>query len=185
MSTRGDLRVQITMFDTVPKALCPAWQTSIILAPFWRYYMRGPRLPSQLGRYPTTRLRRLRKDDWSRRMVAENEIGVSDLIWPVFVQEGKNKQYHGFSGISAKIMGSCSRQNASFHSVMLPIVVTITTRCDLPDPILVFKIPAQGFSKTLFNSVPGLPIQGFPDFLGIYSITPVVSRAVTDMLDQA
>ena len=54
--------------------------------------MRGPRLPSQLGRYPTTRLRRLRRDDWSRRMVAENEIGVSDLIWPIFVQEGKNKR---------------------------------------------------------------------------------------------
>ena len=54
--------------------------------------MRGPRLPNQLGQYPTTRLRRLRTNGWLRCMVAENEIGVSDLIWPIFVQEGKNKR---------------------------------------------------------------------------------------------
>src|ERR1044072_2307847 len=43
-----------------------------------------------LGRYPTTRLRRNRREDWSRRLVAETKLSVDDLIWPVFVQEGKN-----------------------------------------------------------------------------------------------
>ncbi|TAJ25285.1 MAG: porphobilinogen synthase, partial [Reyranella sp.] len=43
-----------------------------------------------LGRYPTTRLRRNRREDWSRRLVAEHRLSVDDLIWPVFVQEGKN-----------------------------------------------------------------------------------------------
>ena len=52
--------------------------------------MNGPRLPYHSGRYPLTRLRRNRRDDWSRRMVAESKIGVNDLIWPIFVQEGKN-----------------------------------------------------------------------------------------------
>ncbi len=41
-----------------------------------------------LGRYPTTRLRRNRREDWSRRLVAEHRLSVDDLIWPVFVQEG-------------------------------------------------------------------------------------------------
>jgi porphobilinogen synthase len=45
---------------------------------------------STLGRYPTTRLRRNRREDWSRRLVAETKLSVDDLIWPVFVQEGKN-----------------------------------------------------------------------------------------------
>jgi porphobilinogen synthase len=45
---------------------------------------------STLGRYPTTRLRRNRREDWSRRLVAEHKLSVDDLIWPVFVQEGKN-----------------------------------------------------------------------------------------------
>jgi len=47
---------------------------------------------STLGRFPTTRLRRNRREDWSRRLVAEHRLSVDDLIWPVFVQEGKNER---------------------------------------------------------------------------------------------
>jgi porphobilinogen synthase len=45
-----------------------------------------------LGRYPRTRLRRNRRDAWSRLLVAENRLSPADLIWPVFVQEGKAKR---------------------------------------------------------------------------------------------
>ena len=44
-----------------------------------------------LGSYPSLRLRRNRKYNWSRRLVAENNLSVSDLILPIFVTEGKNK----------------------------------------------------------------------------------------------
>ena len=44
-----------------------------------------------LGKYPNVRLRRNRKYDWTRRLVAENNLTVNDLILPVFVTEGKNK----------------------------------------------------------------------------------------------
>jgi porphobilinogen synthase len=40
--------------------------------------------------YPSTRLRRNRQTDWSRRLVQENTLSANDLIWPVFVQEGAN-----------------------------------------------------------------------------------------------
>jgi porphobilinogen synthase len=44
--------------------------------------------PSQpLGAYPRVRLRRNRRDDWSRRLVAENVLTAADLIWPVFVHD--------------------------------------------------------------------------------------------------
>ncbi|MBM3597781.1 MAG: porphobilinogen synthase [Alphaproteobacteria bacterium] len=43
-----------------------------------------------LGAFPRTRLRRNRRDDWSRRLVAEARLSVDDLIWPVFVSEGTN-----------------------------------------------------------------------------------------------
>ncbi|ETA72577.1 MULTISPECIES: porphobilinogen synthase [Mesorhizobium] len=36
------------------------------------------------------RLRRMRKADWSRRLVQENRLTVDDLIWPIFVVEGRN-----------------------------------------------------------------------------------------------
>ena len=38
--------------------------------------------------FPQTRMRRNRRDDWNRRLVAENRLSADDLIWPVFVQEG-------------------------------------------------------------------------------------------------
>jgi len=43
-----------------------------------------------IGKYPSTRLRRNRKKDWSRRLVQESSLSVNDLIWPIFVREGKN-----------------------------------------------------------------------------------------------
>jgi porphobilinogen synthase len=47
---------------------------------------------STLGSYPNTRMRRNRREDWSRRLVAETRLSVDDLIWPVFVQEGENER---------------------------------------------------------------------------------------------
>ncbi|GAA5104023.1 porphobilinogen synthase [Orbus sasakiae] len=42
------------------------------------------------GEFPQRRLRRLRAHDFSRRLVAENHLTVNDLIYPVFIVEGKN-----------------------------------------------------------------------------------------------
>lgn len=42
------------------------------------------------GQYPQRRLRRNRYQDFSRRLVAENQLTVNDLIYPVFIVEGKN-----------------------------------------------------------------------------------------------
>ncbi|WP_100260117.1 porphobilinogen synthase [Qipengyuania seohaensis] len=39
--------------------------------------------------YPATRMRRTRAHDWSRRMQRETVLTASDLIWPLFVTEGK------------------------------------------------------------------------------------------------
>jgi porphobilinogen synthase len=39
--------------------------------------------------YPATRMRRNRRTGWSRRLVAENVLTPADLIWPMFVVEGK------------------------------------------------------------------------------------------------
>ena len=43
------------------------------------------------GRFPTTRLRRNRRDGWTRRLVAENHLSVDDLIWPIFLIEGEGR----------------------------------------------------------------------------------------------
>jgi porphobilinogen synthase len=38
------------------------------------------------------RLRRMRKADWSRRLVQENRLTVDDLIWPIFIIDGENRR---------------------------------------------------------------------------------------------
>ena len=43
-----------------------------------------------IGKYPTVRLRRNRKTEWSRRLVSESNLSTNDLIWPIFIREGKN-----------------------------------------------------------------------------------------------
>ena len=43
-----------------------------------------------IGSYPNTRLRRNRKKEWSRRLVQENTLSPNDLIWPIFICEGRN-----------------------------------------------------------------------------------------------
>ena len=43
-----------------------------------------------IGSYPNVRMRRNRKTDWSRRLVQENNLSTNDLIWPIFIREGKN-----------------------------------------------------------------------------------------------
>ena len=45
-----------------------------------------------LAPYPQTRLRRNRRDAWSRKLVAESVLTAGDLIWPVFVHDEDNKE---------------------------------------------------------------------------------------------
>ena len=47
-------------------------------------FLRGP--------YPATRMRRVRRHAWSRRMVAENRLSIDDLIWPLFVFDGSGEE---------------------------------------------------------------------------------------------
>ena len=44
------------------------------------------------GKYPSLRLRRTRKYNWSRRLIQENNLSCGDLIYPIFLIEGKNKK---------------------------------------------------------------------------------------------
>jgi len=47
---------------------------------------------SGLDLFPYTRMRRMRRNDFSRRLMAENQLSINDLIYPVFVLEGKNRR---------------------------------------------------------------------------------------------
>jgi porphobilinogen synthase len=44
-----------------------------------------------LGKYPQKRMRRMRRDDFSRRLMREHTLTCNDLIYPVFIMEGKRR----------------------------------------------------------------------------------------------
>ena len=44
-----------------------------------------------LGAYPKRRLRRMRRDDFSRRLMRESRLSVDNLIYPVFIIDGKKR----------------------------------------------------------------------------------------------
>lgn len=45
-----------------------------------------------LSAFPAARMRRMRRDDFSRRLMCEHTLAPSDLIYPVFVLDGQNKR---------------------------------------------------------------------------------------------
>ena len=50
------------------------------------------RTPRSRGAYPATRLRRMRRDAFSRRLMQETRFAADDLIYPVFIIEGRGKR---------------------------------------------------------------------------------------------
>ncbi|MCF6257120.1 MAG: porphobilinogen synthase [Gammaproteobacteria bacterium] len=50
------------------------------------------KLETAKSRYPMARMRRMRRDDFSRRLMRESRLSVDDLIYPMFVLEGKNQR---------------------------------------------------------------------------------------------
>ena len=45
------------------------------------------------GKYPNLRMRRSRKEEWSRRLIRENTLSGSDFVLPLFLTDGKNKKH--------------------------------------------------------------------------------------------
>jgi porphobilinogen synthase len=45
-----------------------------------------------LGQFPSVRMRRMRRDDFSRRLMRENALTVDDLIYPVFILDGSQRR---------------------------------------------------------------------------------------------
>jgi len=70
-----------------------------------------------MSSYPQLRMRRLRRHDWTRRLVAENTLSPADFIWPVFVIEGKNRReavssMPGVERLSVDLLASAAKEAA-------------------------------------------------------------------------
>jgi porphobilinogen synthase len=77
-----------------------------------------------LAQYPAKRMRRMRADDHTRRLMAESQLTVSDLIYPVFVIEGKNvrEAVNSMPGVERKSIDLLLTEAAELVNLGIPAI---------------------------------------------------------------
>jgi len=88
--------------------------------------------------FPAHRPRRMRRDDWSRRLMQENHLSASDLIYPVFLLEGSNQSQAvasmpGVNRVSLDLLFSVAQECASLGIPVLALFPVIDSSLKTPD----------------------------------------------------
>jgi porphobilinogen synthase len=111
---------------------------------------------NSLLNFPAHRPRRMRRDDWSRRLMQENSVSANDLIYPVFLLEGKGK-----SEAVASMPG--------VNRVSLDLLLNVAQECvDLGIPVLALFPVIDAALKT-------------PDGKEAYNPNGLVPKAVREL----
>ena len=76
--------------------------------------------------FPTTRMRRMRRDEFSRRLMRESRLSTDDLIWPVFVCHGQNQRepvpsMPGVERLSIDLLVDAAREAADLTIPMMAL----------------------------------------------------------------
>jgi porphobilinogen synthase len=75
------------------------------------------------AQFPSTRLRRNRKSVWSRALVRENHLQVSDLIWPLFVTHGSDgEQIASMPGVARHSVSGIVKQAEAAAKLGIPLL---------------------------------------------------------------
>jgi porphobilinogen synthase len=74
--------------------------------------------------YPAIRMRRMRRDEFSRRLMRETELGSADLIYPVFVLEGQGRRepVASMPGIERLSIDLLLEEAAAIHDLGIPAI---------------------------------------------------------------
>ena len=88
--------------------------------------------------FPAHRPRRMRRDDWSRRLMQENHLSVDDLIYPVFLIEGKGQSQAvasmpGVSRVSLDLLIPVAQECVDLGIPVLALFPVIDSSLKTPD----------------------------------------------------
>jgi len=88
--------------------------------------------------FPAHRPRRMRRDDWSRRLMQENQLSASDLIYPVFLLEGTNQSQAvasmpGVNRVSLDLLFSVAEECVALGIPVLALFPVIDASLKTPD----------------------------------------------------
>jgi porphobilinogen synthase len=93
---------------------------------------------NSLLNFPSHRPRRMRRDDWSRRLMQENQLSPSDLIYPVFLLEGQNQSQAvssmpGVSRVSLDLLLNVAEECVALGIPVLALFPVIDANLKTPD----------------------------------------------------
>ena len=76
------------------------------------------------GPFPATRMRRMRRDDFSRRLMRESAVSADDLIYPVFILEGEGQReaVESMPGIERLSIDLLLEEAATVHALGVPAI---------------------------------------------------------------
>src|SRR5262245_44347152 len=78
------------------------------------------------GSFPSVRMRRNRRTAWVRRLVAENRLTVDDLIWPIFIIDGRDRRepIAAMPGVERVSVDLAAREAERAAELGIPAVAT-------------------------------------------------------------
>ena len=81
-------------------------------------------IESHLGKFPTVRMRRMRRDEFSRRLMRESKLSSDDLIYPMFILEGEAQREYVASmpGIERVSIDELLKEAAEIVELGIPMV---------------------------------------------------------------
>ncbi len=139
---------------------------------------------NSLLNFPNHRPRRMRRDDWSRRLMQENHLHASDLIYPVFLLEGSNQSQAvssmpGVNRVSLDLLFSVAEECVSLGIPVMALFPVIDASLKTPDGKEAFN--PNGLIPTAVRELK----QRFPN-LGIMTdvaLDPYTSHGQDGVLD--
>ena len=93
---------------------------------------------NSLLHFPAHRPRRMRRDDWSRRLMQENSVSSNDLIYPVFLLEGSNQSQavasmQGVNRVSLDLLFSVAQECVALGIPVMALFPVIDSALKTPD----------------------------------------------------
>ena len=79
---------------------------------------------SGTGLFPSTRMRRMRRDAFTRRLMRENQLGCEDLIYPVFVLDGEQQRetVTSMPGVERLSIDELLKEATEIHALGIPAI---------------------------------------------------------------
>ncbi|MDZ7854447.1 MAG: porphobilinogen synthase [Halomonas sp.] len=136
--------------------------------------------------FPASRLRRMRRDDFSRRLMREHTLTAADLIWPVFVLEGEGQReavpsMPGVERLSLDLLIEEAREAFALGipAIALFPVVGTALKSELAEEAYNASGLVQRSVRALKEAIPGLGI------ITDVALDPYTSHGQDGILDEA